>query len=151
VLVPGTVAGLIPWWLTGWDVQDTSLPLRIVGVVLMVAGIGVLLHAFVRFVVEGIGTPAPIAPTQQLVVGGLYRYVRNPMYLAVAATIVGQALALGQPVLLAYAVVFAVVVYAFVRLYEEPTLSRQFGDRYEEYRDAVPGWWPRRRPWRSSG
>jgi protein-S-isoprenylcysteine O-methyltransferase Ste14 len=73
------------------------------------------------------------------------------MYLAVAAPIVGQALALGQPVLLAYAAVFAVVVYVFVRLYEEPTLSRQFGDRYEEYRRAVPGWWPRRRPWRSPG
>ena len=149
MLVPGTVAGLIPWLLTGWEVHDTWPPLRVVGVFLIVAGVGVLLHAFARFVVEGIGTPAPVAPTQHLVVGGLYRYVRNPMYLAVAATIVGQALALGQPVLLAYAAVFSVVVYAFVRLYEEPTLSRQFGDRYEEYRRAVPGWWPRRRPWRS--
>jgi protein-S-isoprenylcysteine O-methyltransferase Ste14 len=151
VLVPGTVAGLIPWLLTGWEAQDTWPPLRVVGVFLIVAGAGALLHAFLRFVVEGIGTPAPVAPTQHLVVGGLYRYVRNPMYLAVAATIVGQALALGQPVLFAYAAVFAVVVYAFVRLYEEPTLSRQFGDRYEQYRRAVPGWWPRRRPWRSPG
>ena len=111
VLEPGTVAGLIPWLLTGWEVHDTWPPLRVVGVFLIVAGVGVLLHAFARFVVEGIGTPAPVAPTQHLVVGGLYRYVRNPMYLAVAATIVGQALTLGQPVLLAYAAVFAVVVY----------------------------------------
>jgi protein-S-isoprenylcysteine O-methyltransferase Ste14 len=144
VLVPGTVAGLIPWLLTGWEVRDPSPPLRVVGIALIVAGVGVLLHAFLRFVVEGVGTPAPVAPTQQLVVGGLYRYVRNPMYLAVAATIVGQALVLGQLVLLVYAAVFGVAVFAFVRWYEEPTLRRQFGDQYEEYQRAVPGWWPRR-------
>jgi protein-S-isoprenylcysteine O-methyltransferase Ste14 len=151
VLVPGTVAGLIPWWLTGWESRDPWPPLQVAGVVLIVAGVGVLLHAFIRFVVEGVGTPAPVAPTQQLVVGGLYRYVRNPMYLAVAATIVGQGLALGQLVLLAYAAVFGVAVFAFARWYEEPTLSRQFGNQYEEYRRAVHGWWPRRRPWRSPG
>jgi protein-S-isoprenylcysteine O-methyltransferase Ste14 len=99
----------------------------------------------VRFVVEGLGTPAPVAPTEHLVVGGLYRYVRNPMYLAVAATIVGQALLLGQLVLLLYAAVFLAVVAAFVRWYEEPTLSRQFGSEYDEYRRRVPGWLPRRR------
>ena len=151
MLVPGTVAGLIPWGLTGWDAHDTWLPLRIVGVVLIVTGVGVLLHAFLRFVVEGIGTPAPVAPTQRLVVGGLYRHVRNPMYLAVAATIVGQALVLGQPALLLYAALFGVTVYSFVRLYEEPTLHQQFGEQYEEYRRAVPGWWPRRRPWQARG
>ena len=126
------------------------LPVRIVGIVLLVAGVTALLHAFARFVVEGSGTPAPVAPTRELVVGGLYRYVRNPMYLAVAATIVGQALALGQLVLLLYAAAFGAVVYAFVRGYEEPTLRQQFGDQYEEYRRAVPGWWPRRKPWRAS-
>jgi protein-S-isoprenylcysteine O-methyltransferase Ste14 len=151
VVVPGTVAGLIPWGLTGWDVRDPWPPLQVVGVALIIAGVGVLLHAFLRFVVEGVGTPAPIAPTQHLVVGGLYRYVRNPMYLAVAATIVGQALVLGQPALLLYAAMFGAVVYAFVRLYEEPTLGSQFGEQYEEYRRAVPGWWPRLRPWRGGG
>jgi protein-S-isoprenylcysteine O-methyltransferase Ste14 len=149
VLVPGTVAGLIPWLLTGWETRDPWLPLQVAGVVLIVAGVGVLLHAFLRFVVEGVGTPAPVAPTEHLVVGGLYRYVRNPMYLAVAATIVGQALVLGRPVLLLYAAIFGVTVYAFVRGYEEPTLQGQFGDQYEEYRREVPGWWPRRRPWRA--
>jgi protein-S-isoprenylcysteine O-methyltransferase Ste14 len=151
VLVPGTVAGLIPWLLTGWEVRDTLWPpIRVVGVLLLAAGVAVLLHAFLRFVVEGIGTPAPIAPTKHLVVGGLYRYVRNPMYLAVAATIVGQALALGQLVLLVYAAAFAVTVYTFVRTYEEPTLRQRFGEQYEEYRRAVPGWWPRRTPWSAS-
>ena len=113
------------------------------GVILLVAGVVVLLEAFARFVVEGVGTPAPVAPTEHLVVGGLYRYVRNPMYLAVAATIVGQALLLGQPILLLYAAAFGVVVAAFVRWYEEPTLRRQFGEEYDAYRRAVPGWWPR--------
>jgi protein-S-isoprenylcysteine O-methyltransferase Ste14 len=65
----------------------------------------------------------------------------------VAATIIGQALALGQLVLLAYAAAFAVAVAAFVRFYEEPTLRRQFGEQYEAYRRAVPAWLPRRRPW----
>ena len=106
-----------------------------------------LLQAFARFVVEGLGTPAPIAPTERLVIGGLYRYVRNPMYLAVGAIVVGQALLLGRAVLLAYGALFAVLVEAFVRWYEEPTLARRFGARYEAYRQAVPRWWPRTRPW----
>jgi protein-S-isoprenylcysteine O-methyltransferase Ste14 len=150
VVAPGVVAGLVPWWLTGWEVREPLpywLPLRVIGVILLVGGVVALLQAFARFVFEGVGTPAPVAPTERLVVGGLYRYVRNPMYLAVAATIFGQALALGQPVLFAYGAVFLVVVAAFVHWYEEPTLTRTFGEEYEEYRRAVPGWWPRRRPW----
>ena len=148
VVAPGVVAGLIPWWLTGWEAGTTWPPLQLLGALLLGAGVIVLVDAFVRFVVEGIGTPAPIAPTQRLVVGGLYRHVRNPMYLAVGATIIGQALLLGRPILLLYSAGFAVAVFAFVRGYEEPTLTRQFGARYEEYRRAVPGWWPLRRPWR---
>jgi protein-S-isoprenylcysteine O-methyltransferase Ste14 len=150
VLVPGVVAGLVPWWLTGWQVQQPFpywLPLRVGGAILLAAGGVVLLQAFLRFVVEGLGTPAPVAPTERLVIGGLYRYVRNPMYLAVAAMIVGQALVLGQPILLLYAGAFAVAVAAFVHWYEEPTLRRQFGEQYEAYRRAVPAWWPRREPW----
>jgi protein-S-isoprenylcysteine O-methyltransferase Ste14 len=150
VLAPGVVAGLIPWWLTGWQVEEPLPywePLRVAGVILIAAGVAVLLEAFARFAAEGVGTPAPVAPTERLVVGGLYRYVRNPMYLAVAATIVGQALVLGQPILLLYAAAFAVTVAAFVHWYEEPTLRRQFGEQYERYRRAVPAWWPRREPW----
>src|SRR3712207_1701641 len=121
--------------------------MRVIGGVLLLAGAIVLVGAFMRFVVEGVGTPAPVAPTERLVVGGVYRYVRNPMYVAVATTIAGQALVLGRPGLLLYAAVFIVVTAAFVRWYEEPTLARQFGADYEAYRRAVPGWWPRRRPW----
>jgi protein-S-isoprenylcysteine O-methyltransferase Ste14 len=118
-----------------------------VGLILLAAGVVVLLHAFARFVVEGVGTPAPVAPTKRVVVGGLYRYVRNPMYLAVAATILGQALVLGRPILLLYDTAFCVAVAAFVRWYEEPSLRRRFGEQYEAYRRAVPAWWPRREPW----
>jgi protein-S-isoprenylcysteine O-methyltransferase Ste14 len=143
VLAPGVVAGVIPWWLTGWDSDDVWAPLRVLGAALIVAGAAVLLHAFARFVVEGLGTPAPVAPTERLVIGGLYRYVRNPMYLAVGATIVGQSLLLGRLGLLAYAAAFGAAVLAFVRLYEEPTLARRYGEQYEAYRRAVPGWWPR--------
>ena len=153
-LAPGVVAGVVPWWLTGWEATDLPwwwLPLRVAGVVLLVAGAGVLVHAFARFVAEGVGTPAPVAPTRELVVGGLYRYVRNPMYLAVLAAILGQALVLGRLVLVPYAAVVAAAFVAFVRGYEEPTLAWQFGARYQAYRAAVPGWWPRRHPWREAG
>jgi len=149
VVTPGVVAGLVPSWLTGWEVREPVpwLPLRVAGALLLAAGVIALLQAFARFVTEGMGTPAPVAPTERLVVGGLYRYVRNPMYLAVAATIVGQALLLGQWVLLGYAGAFMVAVASFVHWYEEPTLRRRFGAEYDAYRRAVPGWWPRRRPW----
>ena len=105
-----------------------------------------LVHAFARFVVEGLGTPAPVAPTERLVVGGLYRYVRNPMYLAVVAAIAGQALLLWQAVLVPYAALVAVAFVVFVLGYEQPTLQHQFGPQYEAYRRAVPAWWPRLRP-----
>ena len=149
VVAPGVVAGVVPWWLTRWRVREPLphwAPVRVVGAVLIVGGAVVLLHAFARFVVEGVGTPAPIAPTENLVVGGLYRHVRNPMYVAVAATIVGQALALGQLSLLPYAAAFCVVVAAFVRWHEEPYLTRRFGADYEAYRRSVRAWWPRLRP-----
>jgi protein-S-isoprenylcysteine O-methyltransferase Ste14 len=145
VVVPGVVAGLVPWLLTGWDAAgDVPVPVVVAGVALTAAGAAALLHAFARFVLEGLGTPAPVAPTERLVVGGLYRYVRNPMYLAVAAVIVGQALILGRPILLLYAVVFGAVVWSFVRVYEEPTLARRYGAEYDAYRGAVPAWVPRR-------
>ena len=148
LVAPGVVAGVVPWLLTRWEVGDLLpgwLVLQVVGALLIAAGSAVLLDAFLRFALQGLGTPAPVAPTEHLVVSGLYRYVRNPMYIAVAATIVGQALLLAQPILLGYAAAFLAVVAAFVRWYEEPTLSRQFGVEYDEYRRTVPGWWPYRR------
>lgn len=147
VAAPGIVAGFVPWLLTGWSSSHPPAFLAVLGAALIAVGVTVLLHAFARFVVEGRGTPAPVAPTERLVVGGLYRHVRNPMYVAVGATIVGQALLLGRPWLLAYAAAFWVVVAAFVRGYEEPTLSARYGEEYTAYRRSVPAWWPRLRPW----
>ena len=147
LVAPGVVAGLVPWLLTGWRSSNPATAVVVLGSALIALGTGVLLHAFGRFVVEGRGTPAPTAPTERLVVGGLYRHVRNPMYLAVGATIVGQALVLGRPLLLAYAAAFGVVVATFVWSYEEPTLSARYGEEYAAYRRAVPAWWPRLRPW----
>jgi protein-S-isoprenylcysteine O-methyltransferase Ste14 len=147
------MAGLIPWLLTGWQLRDPLpywLPMRVLGVILLFAGLIVLIQAFVRFVVEGLGTPAPISPPERLVVGGVYRYIRNPMYVAVLATIVGQALLLGQLGLLLYTAAFWLIAAAFVRWYEERALTRRFGADYETYRRAVPAWWPRLRPWTPS-
>ena len=152
LVAPDVVAGLVLWLLTGWH-GTASAWLQAVGWVVLSVGAAVLLEAFARFVIEGVGTPAPAAPTERLVVGGLYRYVRNPMYLAVAAVILGQAAVLGRWLLVAYTLVFGVIVWSFVHWYEEPTLNRQFGPAYEEYRATVPGWLPRRphkrRPTRS--
>jgi protein-S-isoprenylcysteine O-methyltransferase Ste14 len=146
-LAPGVVVGLAPWWITRWEVQAAPLPVRLLGGLLLVVALPVLVSAFVRFVRDGLGTPAPVAPTERLVVTGAYRYVRNPMYVAVVSAIVGQGLLLGQAVLLGYAGLILALVFAFVRLYEEPVLRRQFGVEYEAYRRAVPGWVPRLRPW----
>jgi protein-S-isoprenylcysteine O-methyltransferase Ste14 len=147
LVAPGVVAGLVPWLLTGWRSSNPATAVVVLGTALIALGTAVLLHAFGRFVFEGRGTPAPTAPTERLAVGGLYRHVRNPMYLAVGATIVGQALVLGRPLLLAYAAAFGLVVATFVWSYEEPTLSARYGEEYTAYRRAVPAWWPRLRPW----
>jgi protein-S-isoprenylcysteine O-methyltransferase Ste14 len=150
-LAPGTMAGLVPWWITHWRFESPVtpwLPMRWIGGVVLLASAAFLVYAFALFVLDGRGTPAPMAPTERLVVSGVYRHVRNPMYVAVTGAIVGQALLFGQLWLLAYAAVFLAVTAAFVKGYEEPTLTDQFPADYPAYRDAVPGWWPRLRPWR---
>lgn len=146
-LVPGTVVGLVPWWLTRWHVAPPFLGTgltRAAGV-LLVIGAAPLFTAFVRrFVVEGHGTPAPIAPTRHLVVGGPFRWVRNPGYIAVVALIAGQGLVFGSAAVLAYAAIVATTFHVFVVHYEEPTLRRTFGEEFEDYCRRVPRWVPRR-------
>ncbi len=146
VVAPGVVAGLVPWLLTGWDsgaAPGWFVVVRVLGAALVVASAGALVGSFVRFVLEGGGTPAPVAPTERLVIGGLYRYVRNPMYVAVVLLIVGQAMLLARPVLVAYAAVVWATTALFVRTYEEPVLRRRYGAQYEAYRRSVRAWVPR--------
>lgn len=152
VVAPGTMVGVIPWWITGWGFRE-PLPhwviAQVVGVVLIGAGLVPAAAAFVEFVKAG-GTPMPIAPTQRLVVSGFNRYIRNPMYFGLLLAIIGQALLFGQLGLLLYAGVGWVITATFVRWYEQPTLARQFGAEYQAYRRAVPAWWPSPRPYRPS-
>jgi protein-S-isoprenylcysteine O-methyltransferase Ste14 len=150
VVAPGTFVGLIPWLITGWKFHE-PLPYWVaaqaVGILLICGGLIPLVHAFVQYVKAG-GTPMPIAPTQHLVVSGFNLYVRNPMYVGLLAIIVGQALLFGQVSVLLYAAIGWAAMASFVRWYEEPTLSRQFGAEYETYRQAVPAWRLRLTAWR---
>jgi protein-S-isoprenylcysteine O-methyltransferase Ste14 len=146
LVAPCTVAGLVPWLITGWD-DPVGGWRAVVGWIMIALGVGFMVHAFLRFV-AALGTPAPIAPTERLVVSGVYRFVRNPMYLALFTAITGQALAFGSLVLFVYGVVVLAVTATFVRLYEEPTLRQQFGREYADYCANVPGWVPRLSPWR---
>jgi protein-S-isoprenylcysteine O-methyltransferase Ste14 len=150
IVAPGTVAGYLPWLIGRWrfdqDFGASSIG-RALGAMLLLLGLAGLLECFVRFAIKGLGTPAPLAPTRQLIVTGLYRYVRNPMYVSVVAAIVGQALLFGQVRLLGYAAIVWLAFFGFVLAYEEPTLERQFPDDYERYRRAVPRWLPRLTPW----
>ena len=150
-LAPGVVAGLIPWLISDWRLFDwgaaTWVVVPLAGIAIAV-GVAFLLYAFALFAVHR-GTPAPVAPTETLVVTGVYRFVRNPMYLSVLAIILGQALLFGSWWLVLYAGIALAAVAAFVKGYEEPTLTRTYGEQYLEYRRNVPGWWPRLTPWRS--
>ena len=148
VLAPGVVAGLVPWLITGWrPLPPGDLPgaLRWTGLIVIGAGLIVVLEAFAQFALEGLGTPAPIAPTRTLVVSGFYRFVRNPMYVAVAALIFGQAVLFANWSVALYGLVIAAAFHTFVRLYEEPTLLRAYGEEYAEYCAATPRWIPRLR------
>jgi protein-S-isoprenylcysteine O-methyltransferase Ste14 len=150
VLAPGTVAGWVPFWLTGWrmgrPLLDSSV-FRLVGAALVCAGAASLLDSFARFAMVGLGTPAPVAPPVNLVVSGQYRYVRNPMYVAILAIVLGQGLILGSSVLLRYALLLWLLFHLFVVLYEERALAARFGDSYQAYRRHVRRWWPRLTAW----
>jgi protein-S-isoprenylcysteine O-methyltransferase Ste14 len=149
-LAPGIVAGLIPWLISGWRPYHwgaAAVVMVPVAWTAIAAGVAFLLHAFALFALHH-GTPAPVAPTATLVVSGVYRFVRNPMYLAVLMIILGQALLFGSWWLVLYAGVALAGVVTFVKYYEEPTLTSTYGGEYLDYRRNVPGWWPRLTPWR---
>jgi protein-S-isoprenylcysteine O-methyltransferase Ste14 len=153
LVAPGIIAGVVPWWMSRWE-RRTSFPdilaLKIAAVALIALGLWVLLDSFVRFALQGIGTPAPAFPTRHLVVSGLYRHVRNPIYVAVVALVLGQALLFAHGPLLVYGLLLWAGFHLFVVAYEEPTLQKTFGSEYETYRANVPRWLPRWQRWNAS-
>jgi protein-S-isoprenylcysteine O-methyltransferase Ste14 len=152
-VAPSTLAGLIPWWITHWEFLPPFFDLqatRAVGILLIVAGLPGLVDSFARFALQGLGTPAPIAPPQNLVVTGLYRYVRNPIYVAVVAVILGQAILFGDWRLMTYGGLMWLAFHAVVLAFEEPVLAEKFGAQYEDFRANVPRWIPRLSPWRTA-
>jgi len=150
VIAPGFVAGLVPWWISRWHLDAPFLgipPIRIAGLILLALGAFGLLDSFARFALQGEGTPAPVFPTRHLVVSGLYRYVRNPMYVSVVSAILGQAILLGNVQLLEYGALVWLAFHLFVLLYEEPVLRETFGPEYQSFCAHVPRWIPRLKPW----
>ena len=151
LIAPGTIAGYIPLLISGLRFDGglgDSPPLRWAGMALLAFGGLALLECFLRFAWTGLGTPAPIAPPNKLIVTGLYRHVRNPMYVAVVSLVLGQALLLSDPRLLVYAAAVWLCFHLFVLAYEEPTLRAQYPEDYARYGEAVPRWIPRLTPWR---
>jgi protein-S-isoprenylcysteine O-methyltransferase Ste14 len=152
VVAPFVLAGLIPWGMTRWAFRPAFLDLevtRAIGVLLILVGLPGLVDSFARFALQGLGTPAPVAPTKNLVVTGLYRYVRNPIYVAVVAIILGQAMLFGDSRLILFGALLWLGFHLFVVAYEEPTLQLTFGAEYQTYRANVPRWIPRVTPWRA--
>src|SRR5271163_1250383 len=150
VIAPGFIAGLVPRWISGWRFEprpDWWIALQVAGVLLLLTALSVLLECFARFALQGLGTPAPVFPTKHLVVKGLYRYVRNPMYVAVVTLILGQGLLFGNIQLLEYGAAVWVGFHLFVLAYEEPTLRGTFDREYQLYCANVSRWIPRPRPW----
>jgi len=145
ILVPGTVAILIPRWLIGGFSSPPSGVLTWIGSVTFAAGAAIYFRCAWEFAVRGLGTPAPIAPTKFLVTTALHRYVRNPMYVGVALMILAEAALFRSLHVAEYAALMLMTAHIFVVLYEEPALQRQFGASYEEYRKKVPRWVPRLR------
>lgn len=145
VVVPGTVGVLIPaWFVSEAGGRETRPPVswRWIGLLPLVAGASVYPICAWEFAVTGLGTPAPIDMPRKLVAKGLYRFVRNPMYLGVASLVVGQAVLFGSIRVLVYIVLVWILFHLFVVFWEEPVLKRKFGVEYEEYCRRVPRWLP---------
>jgi protein-S-isoprenylcysteine O-methyltransferase Ste14 len=145
LLVPGILLGLLPYWISKTEVSffDPGF-LRYLAIPLWMIGAGIMVWCFRDFTIEGHGTPAPIDPPHELIASGLYRYVRNPMYVAGLITLAGWILWSPSPTMIVTTFLFFIATHLFVIFYEEPTLKRKFGSGYEQYLKSVPRWIPRR-------
>jgi protein-S-isoprenylcysteine O-methyltransferase Ste14 len=149
LIVQGGGVVLLPYAFTRWQPGSPPWPvvIPVMGVVVIAVGGIVVAWAFAQFAAEGAGVPIPGEPnSRRLTVGGPYRYVRNPLYVASVVAITGQALLLSRPVLLVYAAAFLAIAFFLVAWIEDPALARRFGQHFEDYRNQVPGWWPRLPP-----
>lgn len=143
MVAPGTVTVLIPYLLLEPDAKLNMAGGRLLGI--LPIGLGALTYCSCawRFAFEGFGTPAPIDPPKVLVAKGLYRLVRNPMYVGVGLVLLGESIFFASPRLLVYALCAGLISHLFVVFCEEPTLKKKFGAQYSEYCRAVPRWIPR--------
>lgn len=142
LMVPGTFAGLVPYLLvthfgSGNSASHSFVP--VIGVLLFGLGVGIYLWCAWEFA-RAHGTPAPIDPPKDLVVKGLYRFTRNPMYVGVLCILLGESMFFGSVPVLLYVGFMFIVLQLFITLYEEAALRRLFGQAYEQYRDRVPRW-----------
>ena len=145
ILVPGLLAGYVPWRYFGVGTVrlDPRAPLQLMGLALIILGAVLLAMCIWEFARSGRGTLSPVDAPRRLVVQGLYRYVRNPMYLSVTTIVLGELLLTRSSALLVYWTIWFAVVNLFVMGYEEPTLRRRFGAAYDEYTRQVSRWMPR--------
>jgi protein-S-isoprenylcysteine O-methyltransferase Ste14 len=160
ILLPGTVVGFIPLWLSASRWRFSLGTWRLVGVLPLLFGAPLLIWCIAEFARRGRGTLAPIDPPKSVVRTGAYRWTRNPMYVGVLSILIGETLVTGSKAIGVWTCIFALCVNIFVIFYEEPTLARQFGEDYLEYRRSVPRWvslrptalrCPRRRSRRGAG
>ena len=146
VFVPGTLTILVPYLLLSSELELFPLRLsvfRFAGLVPIASGALLYLWCAWDFTFTGKGTPAPFDPPKEIVVRGLYRYVRNPMYVAALLALAGEAILFESALLLVYAAIVFAFFHVWVVFYEEPTLRRKFGASYEKYCAEVGRWIPR--------
>jgi protein-S-isoprenylcysteine O-methyltransferase Ste14 len=148
---PGFVLVYLPFWITRFRIPAGEPCWQtLVAGALIAAGLGPLLDSICRFIYAGRGTLMPTVPTEHLVVSGMYRYVRNPMYTGVLFALAGEVILFESRRLAVYAAVVWFAVHLFVRFYEEPTLARRYGDEFSTFRRNVPRWLPRLRAWKGA-
>lgn len=149
---PGIVLVYLPFWITRFRIPagEPWWQMALAGV-LIAAGVAPGFESVRRFIYVGRGTLMPTVPTEHLVVSGFYRYVRNPMYVGVMTALVGEAILFEQRAMIAYPAIVALLIHLFVCFYEEPTLTRRYGQEYLRYKRRVPRWLPRLAPWNGGG
>lgn len=145
---PGIVLVYVPWWITRFHLPaGEPVWQKLIAAAMILVGLVPLLTSMLRFISVGRGTLVPGVPTEHLVVSGLYRYVRNPMYLGVLLSLAGEAVLLCNRGIVIEALAMWAGTHLMILVYEEPTLTRRFPDEYPRYKRNVPRWLPRLKPW----